>query len=147
MATVGVGSAPPMRSALVRSLAIVAVLAGAGCRKKEAAKFGEMGPSNWVVDGAAYRVASSHFEQAASGAITYVMRYPVPEGTADSAIDKDGAGILVWPLIKYAYNNRTFHRMPTPPHGGSGPPQTMAVDVLSSDGKRLLFRHEAPVGK
>ena len=136
-----------MRFTLVTSLALAAGVFAGGCRKKEAAKFGEMGPSAWVVDGAAYRVASSHFEQAPSGAITYVMRYSVPEGTADTAIDKDGAGILVWPLIKYAYNNRTYHRMPTPPRGGSGPPQTMAVDVLSSDGKRLLFRHEAPVGK
>jgi hypothetical protein len=136
-----------MRFTRVTSFAVVAVLLAGGCRKKEAVKFGEMGPSSWVVDGAAYRVASSHFEQAASGAITYVMRYPVPQGTADTAIDKDGAGILVWPLLKYAYNNRTFHRMPQPPHGGSGPPQTMAVDVLSADGKRVLFRHEAPVGK
>jgi hypothetical protein len=136
-----------MRSTVLISFAVVAIVLAGGCRKKEAARFGEMGPSNWVVDGAAYRVASSHFEQAPSGAITYVMRYPVPEGTADTSIDKDGAGILVWPLIKYAYNNRTYHRMPTPPHGGSGPPQTMAVDVLSADGKRLLFRHEAPVGK
>jgi hypothetical protein len=136
-----------MRSKLVRSVALVAVLLAAGCRNKQAAKFGEAGPSNWVVDGAVYKVSSTHFEQAPSGSITYVMRYTVPKGTADDSIDKDGAGILVWPLIKYAYNNRTFHRMPTPPHGGSGPPQTMAVDVVSADGKRVLFRHEAPVGQ
>lgn len=142
-----VGWSPPMWSKLVGSLAVVALLLAVSCRKKEAARFGEAGPTNWVVDGAVYKVASSHFEQAPSGAITYVMRYAVPDGTPDSAIDKDGAGILVWPLIKHAYNNRTFHRMPTPPGGGTGPPQMMAVDVVSADGKRVLFRHEAPVGK
>ena len=137
-----------MRSPLVTSLAILAVLAPAACKKKETVRFGESGPSNWVVDDAVYKITSSHFERAPSGEITYVMAYPVPAGTADNAIDKEGAGILVWPLIKYAYNNRIWHRMPPQPTGGATPPQiTMAVDLLSADGKRHLFRHEVPAGK
>ena len=142
----------------LRSLAIVstalalAVPAAPGCRKNNAAPRPRMAenavPENWVVDDAAYRVTSSHYEYGPDNVVVYVIRYPVPKGTSEANLDKDGAGILAWPLIKYAYNNKMYARVKIPPQKGSTPPQiNMAVDLLSSDGQRVLFRHEVPAGK
>jgi len=139
----------------LRSLAIVstalALAAAPGCRKKAAPRprMAENAvPENWVVDDAAYRVTSSYFEYGPDNVVVYVIGYPVPKGTSEANLDKDGAGILAWPLIKYAYNNKTYARAKIPPRKGATPPQiNMAVDLLSSDGQRVLFRHEVPAGK
>ena len=140
----------------IRSLAIVLTalalaLAAPGCRKKAAPRprMAENAvPENWVVDDAAYRVTSSYFEYGPDNVVVYVIRYPVPKGTSEANLDKDGAGILAWPLIKYAYNNKMYARAKIPSQKGSTPPQiNMAVDLLSSDGQRVLFRHEVPAGK
>jgi hypothetical protein len=138
---------------LLRSLALISavlVLAAApGCRKKAAPRMAENNvPENWVVDDAAYRVTSSHYEYGPDNVVVFVIRYPVPKGTSENNLDKDGAGILAWPLIKYAYNNKTYARAQLSPQKGSAPPQVnIAVDLLSSDGQRVLFRHEVPAGK
>ena len=137
----------------IRSLAIVstalALAAAPGCRKKAAPRMEENAvPESWVVDDAAYRVTSTYYEYGPDDVVIYVIRYPVPKGTSENNLDKDGAGILAWPLIKYAYNNKTYARAKIPPRKGSTPPQiNMAVDLLSSDGQRVLFRHEVPAGK
>lgn len=138
----------------IQSLAMVsalaaAVLAAPGCRKKPPARMAENPvPESWVVDDAAYRVTSSHYEYGPDGTVLYVIRYPVPKGTSEKNLDKDGAGILAWPLIKYAYNNKMYARAKIPPLKGSAPPQVnMAIDLLSHDGSRVLFRHEVPAGK
>jgi hypothetical protein len=138
-----------LRSLAIASTATVLALAAPGCRKSAAPRMEENAvPENWVVDDAAYRVTSSYYEYGPDNVVVYVIRYPVPKGTSENSLDKDGAGILAWPLIKYAYNNKTYARAKIPPRNGSTPPQiNMAVDLLSSDGQRVLFRHEVPVGK
>ena len=130
-------------------LAAVAVLTAPACRKKAPARMHENPvPENWVVDDAVYRVTSSYYEYGPNNVVVYVIRYPVPKGTSEKNLDKDGAGILAWPLLKYAYNNKTYARAQIPPEKGSTPPQIdLAVDLLSSDGNRVLFRHEVPAGK
>jgi hypothetical protein len=131
------------------ALAAVAVLAAPACRKKPPQRMAENPVAeNWVVDEAVYRVTSSHYEYGPDNVVVYVIRYPVPKGTSEANLDKDGAGILAWPLLKYAYNNKTYGRATIPPQKGSAPaPINMAVDLLSSDGSRVLFRHEVPAGK
>jgi hypothetical protein len=140
----------------IRSLAIAAAVlalapavAAPGCRKKTAPRMeANAVPESWVVDDAAYRVTSSYYEYGPDNVVVYVVRYPVPKGTSENNLDKDGAGILAWPLIKYAYNNKTYARAKIPPQKGSAPPQiNIAVDLLSSDASRVLFRHEVPAGK
>jgi hypothetical protein len=138
-----------IRSLAIASAALALALGAAGCRKKAAPRMEENAvPENWVVDDAAYRVTSSYYEYGPDNVVVYVIRYPVPKGTSEQNLDKDGAGILAWPLIKYAYNNKTYARAKIPPQKGSTAPQiNMAVDLLSSDGSRVLFRHEVPAGK
>jgi len=138
-----------IRSLAIVSTALALTLAAPGCRKTAAPRMEENAvPESWVVDDAAYRVTSSHYEYGPDNVVVYVIRYPVPKGTSEQNLDKDGAGILAWPLIKYAYNNKVYARAKIPPRKGATPPQiNMAVDLLSSDGQRVLFRHEVPAGK
>ena len=135
------------------ALLVAVLVAGAvtpgGCTRKKAqgVRMAEAGPEDWVVDGAPYHISSSHYERGPGNVVVYVMTYPGPAGTSATTVDKDGAGNLVWPLVKYAYNNRTFERARIPPVDGTTPPSvTLAVDLLSSDG-HFLFRHEVPAGK
>jgi hypothetical protein len=135
--------------AIVSALPVLAVLVGPGAcsRKKEAAHIAEAGPENWVVDGAPYRILSTHYERRPSNVVVYVVRYPAPQGTSVEGLDQGGAAILAWPIVKYAYNNRTFARVQLPPEGSTPQSIILAIDVLSPDGGRLLYRHEVPAGK
>jgi hypothetical protein len=131
-------------------MAVVALLmVPDGCsRKKDQPRIAETGPETWMVDGAPYRIDSTHYEHGPSNVVTYVMRYPIPPGTPTAGLNPDTAGMLVWPLVKYAYNNRTFERARIPPLEGSKlPTVNLAVDVLPSPGGRPLFRYEVPAGK
>jgi hypothetical protein len=123
---------------------LLAMLIAGGCSRKPA-RFGEKGAEIWVVDDVPYHVLSSHFERGPSDKILYVMKYPVPPGSA-TTLDKDGAGILTWPLIKYATNNRTYARAQPPELSGSKTPPVLAVDVYSQDGSKFLIRYEASAG-
>jgi hypothetical protein len=136
-----------MRSRSTGALVIVALLAVAGAgscsRKKE--RLAEKGPEIWIVDDVPYHVLSTHYERGPSDTVLYVMKYPVPAGSATN-LDKEGAGILTWPLIKYATNNRTFARPPLPSVEGAAKP-TLAVDVFNHDGSKFLIRYEAQAGQ
>lgn len=126
-------------SALLASAALVSP----GCKKKPAERLAEAGPEDWVVDDAAYHLLSTHYERGPGNTVFYVMTYPAPKGTSAATVDKDGAGILVWPLVKYAYNNKTFMRAQIPPDGASTPPKVrLAVDLVTPDSHKLIFRHE-----
>ena len=132
------------RDPLLPLLPLLAVMVAGGCsRKKE--RLVEKGPEIWIVDDVPYHVLSTHYERGPSDTVLYVMKYPVPTGSATN-LDKDGAGILTWPLIKYATNNRTYARPPLPSLEGSKSP-TLAVDVFSHDGSKFLIRYEAPSDK
>jgi hypothetical protein len=138
-----------MRYASLASLAIAAVLVAPGCsRSKAQPRLAEAGPEVWIVDDVPYHIKSTHYERGPGNTVVYVIHYPAPKGTSAETLDKDGAGILVWPIVKYAYNNRTFERAKIPPASGSAPPSVnLAVDLLSPDGGSRLFRHEVPPGK
>jgi hypothetical protein len=135
-------------AARVIAFALAALVAGGagGCRKKPTETFGQGGPEAWVVDGAVYRISATHFERRDGNVVVYVMKYPLPPGSA-TEVDNDGAGILTWPLVKYAYNNRTFHRGVSP-HGPTAPAQViLAIDLFTPDGNRFLRRYETVAGK
>jgi hypothetical protein len=78
-------------------LPLLAVQLTGGFSRKPA-RFGEKGGEIWIVNDVPYHVLSTHFEGGPSDKILYVMKYPVPPGSA-TTFDKDGAGILTWPLI------------------------------------------------
>ncbi len=118
-------------------LAIVVLEPGACSRKGE--KIAPAGAEDWVVDGFPYHVVGSHYERAGKDAV-YVITYPAPAGTSAANLDKDGAAVLVWPLIKYAYNNRTFERAKVP----GAEKVRLAVDIVGHGGGPVLFRYENP---
>ena len=138
-----------MQSRLVGSLPIAAALVALDCsRKKDQAPMAPAGAEAWVVDDNPYHIASTHYERGPGNLVVYVVRYRVPAGTPTEGMDMDKAAALVWPLVKHAYNNRTFERARIPPLKGSTPPAiNLAIDLLSSDGARVLFRYEVPAGK
>jgi hypothetical protein len=145
-----------MRSSVTRVLAVVPVmlavslaLAGGCSRKKEpVVRLAEGGQEAWVVDDVPYMIRSTHYERGAGNTVVYIIQYPAPRGTDAKTVDMEGAGILVWPLVKYAYNNKTFERAKIPPEKGSTPSVVrMAVDLLSPDGKKVLLRYDVPPAK
>lgn len=106
------------------------------------------GAETWNVGDHQYNLSATHYERAAGNGVVYVMTYPVPSTTSETIFGVDEAAREALPLIRYAYEHRAADRARIPPVRGTTSSVTrLAVDLVSPDDQRLIYRYEVPTGE
>jgi len=108
----------------------------------------EAGQETWRVGPREYHLSSTHYERGPGTEVRYVMTYPVSVPTGSTSIAADAAAEQALPLIRYAYEHRTYERTRVPPARGTEHSQpNLVVELTSISDGRSLFRYEVPAGE
>jgi hypothetical protein len=106
------------------------------------------GPETWRVGPHEYHLASTHYERGTGNEVRYVMTYPVSSPTGTTSVAPEDAAAQALPLIRYAYEHRTFERAHiSPVRGTESSPPNLAVDLTSVSDGHAVFRYEVPAGE
>ncbi len=87
---------------------------GAGGRRP----LGWMGKEQWTINGRTYPIEAT-YHLPMNGALQYTIEYPHRFNAADWPMDDTGALAVVWPVIRHAYEQQLYQRVPVTKFGSS----------------------------
>jgi hypothetical protein len=94
----------------------------------------QSGPEEWIVDGKAYKIASTYYLRLPEG-FQYTIEYPYRFSQTDRNMDDDRALAAVFPLMKHAYTNGLHTRASVTKIGqGALVPSRIGVTLFEKDG-------------
>jgi hypothetical protein len=111
-------------------LVLVSVI-GYGCERSAIQQIAKNGPEVWWVDGRAHRIASTHYEHGPHDTVLYVVGFRVAAESDLFGADEQTARTLAWPILRYAYEHRSYERVRIRAFRGMlAPIVRIAVDLL-----------------
>ena len=117
----------------MKRLCATALLAmiSCGCEKNAPLEMARKGPDVWRVDGRDYGISFTQYEYGPPGSVLFVVGFRVAAESDLFGVNEQTARTLAWPILRYAYEHRSYERVRIPPLRGTlSPIVRIAVDLL-----------------